>query len=245
MLQFITGKMPLSAGMHVLKDQLLTPEDIIKFKGTNVQDAIVYHGGNILQLAGANNDKLQVEQSLEERDHIFRWKIVEGATIASTNFKDLVINIEVGLDYDPADNIDGHDPFAWCVTTNDKQTYGVQLGHLSDYAHAIRAGPYNPFLGDAGDAQGLSKLKHIQKGELKKTSRACQWPGYFHITISPVKKVVICRSAADDGFMVCSKFNALDFDENKDVCLDVYRTITGTKPFYIQYVKVRAVAIVV
>ena len=245
--QFITGKMPLSPGIHVLQDRLLTPDDIKKFEGQNVQDAYVY-GNNILQVVGANNDRLQVNQSLRELDHIFRWRIVEKAQINGSNLDDLVINIEVGLEYDQTDNISGYDPLAWCVTSvNQRQTFGVQLGHLSDYAHGLRAGPYKPFLGDPGDPalQGQAPIAFREFGEAKKTSRACQWPGYFHITISPVKKLVICRSAADDGFMICRKFNALDFQANDDVWLDVYRTINGTKPFYIQYVKVRAVAIAV
>jgi hypothetical protein len=179
-------------------------------KGLNEEPTIVWNCEREL----IDDTHLAIKKDQADYERIFKLPLAKARQ--SQNLKDLVLELEVGLEYTGTRLI--KDPLSWTLSNND-HAIGIQLRDLTEYRNL---GPYVGVEGTPG-RRVLEYPANVGKNEEKATNQ--HWPRYFRITIKPLERVAYCRSPIDDGHLFTAEFDRNNpmVDLSSDLNLDVFR----------------------
>lgn len=157
---------------------------------------------------------LSIKKDQADYERIFKLPLVKAGKV--TNVKDLVLELEVGLEYTGTSV--RRDPLTWSLSNSD-HAIGIQLRDLTEYR---TLGPYVGVEGTPG-RRVLENPANVGENQDKATNK--HWPRYFRITIKPLERVAYCRSPIDDGHLFSTQFDRYNplVDLSSDLNLDVFR----------------------
>ena len=168
---------------------------------------------------------LSVKGGSVDSERIFRLPLAKKQT--QGRLEDLEVSLTVGLEYTPRSSSS-----ISFMLANSEQALGITLLDISAYTSR---GPYIGIEGIPG--RRLENYSFVGDGQ--ETARTNYWPRCFCITIKPLQKLAICRTAIDGGHLFTTtydKYNPIVDITREDIFLDVYRD-SGDANYTINFVK--------